>query len=71
MAKTGGVLEVWDDSKPLAGQLAACLDRLADADTRDRLGRERGGRPKAANVAARVVSLATDDASSNSRRAQL
>lgn len=54
LAQTGAVLETWDAGKPLAGQLAATLARLDAADERDRLGRERGGRPKAEAVARRV-----------------
>lgn len=60
LAATGAVHEVWDADKPLAAQLAALLARMpagspAGGDERDRLGRERGGRPKAAEVAADVA----------------
>jgi malonate decarboxylase gamma subunit len=58
LAQTGAVHEVWDPEKPLAAQLAALLRREPGGDERDRLGRERGGRPVAADVAARVAELA-------------
>ena len=38
LAQTGAVLEVWDDRRPLSGQLSATLARLVAADPRDRLG---------------------------------
>lgn len=56
LAKAGGVLEIWDPGEPLDLQLAACLSKLTGADVRDRLGQERGGRSKAAAIAARVAS---------------
>ena len=56
LAKTGAVHEVWDAEAPLAGQLAALLASAPGGDNRDRLGRERGGRPKAEEVAAQVAS---------------
>lgn len=59
LARTGGVLETWDPSKPLADQLAAVLGRADAGDRRDALGKERGGRPKAADIAERVRELAT------------
>ncbi len=43
MVKTGAVLDVWDDAKPLDAQLAALLARQAGADERDRLGQQRQG----------------------------
>jgi len=55
LAKTGGVHAVWDPDQPLAGQLAALLASPITADLRDRLGAERGGRPKAAAIAERVM----------------
>jgi malonate decarboxylase gamma subunit len=55
LAQAGAVLEIWDPGKPLDLQLASCLERLPAADQRDRLGQERGGRPKAAVIAARVA----------------
>lgn len=58
LAQTGAVHAFWDPAKPLAGQLAALLAESQPNDTRDRLGAERGGRPKAAEIAARVIQLA-------------
>jgi malonate decarboxylase gamma subunit len=55
LAQAGGVLEIWDPERPLAAQLTSCLSRLTGVDGRDRLGQERGGRPKAAAIAARVA----------------
>jgi malonate decarboxylase gamma subunit len=55
LAKTGGVHAVWDPNQPLAGQLATLLASPITADLRDRLGAERGGRPKAAAIAERVM----------------
>ena len=54
LMQTGAVLAVWDDTKPLAAQLAALLATPAGPDVRDRLGAARAGRPKAADIAARV-----------------
>ena len=59
LAQTGAVLESWNPAAPLAGQLQALLARgLPERDTRAALGQERGGRPKAAEIAARVQELA-------------
>lgn len=58
LAQAGAVSEIWDAGKPLAAQLASCLGRLPAADVRDRLGLERGGRPKAATIAARAAKSA-------------
>ncbi|KRQ11308.1 biotin-independent malonate decarboxylase subunit gamma [Bradyrhizobium manausense] len=58
MVLTGGVHAVWDDSAPLAPQLAAVLQRSQGRDDRSRRGTERGGRRKAAEIADRVVALA-------------
>lgn len=59
LAKTGAVLTTWDETRPLADQLHALLDASrSDGDDRDRLGRDRGGRPKAAEIAERVHDLA-------------
>jgi malonate decarboxylase gamma subunit len=55
---TGAVLKVWDPAQPLDRQLAELLAEPAAGDLRDVLGRERGGRPKAAEIAARVFDLA-------------
>jgi malonate decarboxylase gamma subunit len=58
MVMTGGIHVVWDDNAPLASQLAAVLQRPQGQDERGRLGAERGGRRKAAEIADRVVALA-------------
>jgi malonate decarboxylase gamma subunit len=58
MVQTGGVHIVWDAGAPLAAQLTAVLERPAGGDERDRLGAERGGRGKAADIADRVVTIA-------------
>jgi malonate decarboxylase gamma subunit len=59
LARTGAVLESWDPAAPLSEQLRALLARgLPERDTRAALGQERGGRPKAAEIAARVRELA-------------
>lgn len=55
MVRTGGVHVVWDEHAPLAGQLAAVLRRPHGEDDRGRLGTERGGRRKAAELAERVA----------------
>ncbi|HVI88292.1 MAG TPA: biotin-independent malonate decarboxylase subunit gamma [Dongiaceae bacterium] len=60
LAQTGAIHAVWDPAKPLAGQLAALLAGPAGQDTRDRLGASRGGRPKAAEIAARVIARASN-----------
>jgi malonate decarboxylase gamma subunit len=54
MVRTGGVHVVWDEAAPLAPQLAAVLQRPRGQDDRGRLGTERGGRQKAAELAERV-----------------
>lgn len=59
LAQTGAVLETWDPHISLAAQLSALLARETEtSDRRDILGKERGGRPKAADIAARVERLA-------------
>ena len=58
LAQTGAVHEVWDANTSLASQLSALLATDGGADTRDRLGQQRGGRPKAADIAAQVKDLA-------------
>jgi biotin-independent malonate decarboxylase gamma subunit len=55
MVRTGGVHLVWDPGTPLAMQLASILQQPAEQDDRGRLGAKRGGRPKAAAIAERVV----------------
>ncbi len=62
LAQTGAVLETWDPQKSLGAQLSALLQREeAVGDRRDLLGKERGGRPKAADIASRVQSLGASD----------
>jgi len=56
--QTGAVLARWDATRPLAEQLRALLADDTRGDRRDRLGKERGGRTKAAEIAARVQALA-------------
>ncbi len=51
--RLGGVDETW--APPLAPRLEAALSRPAGPDRRAEAGRERGGRPLAAEVAGRVV----------------
>jgi malonate decarboxylase gamma subunit len=59
MAQTGAVAAVLDPTISLAIQVEALLAKSVEgADTRDRLGKERHGRPKAADIAARVYGLA-------------
>jgi malonate decarboxylase gamma subunit len=59
LAQTGAVLAIWHEEISLAEQLEALLDRTrGGVDQRDRLGKNRGGRPKAADIAERVHDLA-------------
>ena len=58
LAKTGAVLATWDDQASLADQLKALLVAPGNGDRRDVLGKTRGGRPKAADIAERVQDLA-------------
>ena len=64
MAQSGGVSQVLDPRASLAAQLEAALTAMAagtaarTSDTRDQLGKERHGRPKAADIAMRVRELA-------------
>ncbi len=63
LAQTGAVAETWDPQKSLAAQLSALLARPAETgDRRDILGKARGGRPKAAEIASRVQELARGEA---------
>jgi malonate decarboxylase gamma subunit len=48
---TGGIAEVWDDSRALAEQLSAVLAQPQKGESRAALGKARGGRPKAAEIA--------------------
>ncbi len=59
LARTGAVHATWDPAVPLAGQLETLLANMPDArDRRDALGKERGGRSKAHDIAERVHDLA-------------
>lgn len=59
LAQTGAVLTTWDDKASLADQLRALLDsEQGSGDRRDRLGKSRNGRMKAADIAERVRDLA-------------
>jgi len=64
LAQTGGVSQILDPRASLAAQLEAALTAMAAgaparaSDTRDQLGKERHGRPKAADIALRVHELA-------------
>jgi malonate decarboxylase gamma subunit len=58
-AQTGAVLATWDEKISLAEQLETLLGNLGNSrDERDRLGKIRNGRPKAADIAERVHDLA-------------
>ncbi len=59
LAQTGAVHITWDAAVPLVDQLEALLADMPDAgDRRGALGKERGGRLKAADIAERVHGLA-------------
>ena len=59
LAQTGAVHLTWDEAVPLVDQLEALLGNMPDAhDRRDVLGKERGGRLKAHDIAERVRGLA-------------
>lgn len=58
LVRIGAVEMVWDDPGRIAEQLAVILDQPSGPDARDQLGAERGGRTKAASIAARVEALA-------------
>ena len=59
LAQMGAVHVTWNDDVSLADQLDALLADMPDAhDRRDALGKERGGRSKAADIAERVRDLA-------------
>ena len=59
LAQMGAVHLTWNDAGSLADQLEALLDSMQDVrDRRDALGKERGGRMKAADIAERVRELA-------------
>jgi malonate decarboxylase gamma subunit len=54
LAKTGAIAQTLDPSGDLAAQLLAVIKQEAGEDQRDVLGAARGGRPRAASVAAEV-----------------
>jgi malonate decarboxylase gamma subunit len=59
LAQTGGVFATWDGTRSLAEQLQGLLaERCVHHDRRDALGKERNGRPKAADIQERVRELA-------------
>ncbi|MGY3604760.1 MULTISPECIES: biotin-independent malonate decarboxylase subunit gamma [unclassified Bradyrhizobium] len=59
LLQLGAVHVIWDDEVSLADQLEKLLRNMGDArDRRDALGKERGGRMKAAEIAERVRELA-------------
>src|ERR1700733_5507815 len=64
LAQIGGVSQILDPRASLAAQLESALTTMAAgpaagaSDTRDRLGKERHGRPKAGDIAMRVRELA-------------
>jgi malonate decarboxylase gamma subunit len=64
LAQTGGVAKVLDPETSLAAQLEAALAVMSastaaqPSDIRDQMGKERHGRPKAFDIAARVRELA-------------
>jgi malonate decarboxylase gamma subunit len=59
LAQTGAVHLVWDKAVPLVDQLEALLRDMPDArDRRGALGKARGGRLKALDIAERVRGLA-------------
>jgi malonate decarboxylase gamma subunit len=59
LAQTGAVHLIWDEAVPLVDQLEALLNSMPGSDDRrDALGKQRGGRIKAADIAERVRDLA-------------
>lgn len=61
LAQMGAVRIIWDDTVPLVDQLEQLLREMPDIeDRRDVLGKERGGRSKAHEIAARVHGLALE-----------
>ena len=59
LVQTGAVLATWEERRSLAEQLQALLDQHRPyRDGRDVLGKERYGRPKAADIQERVHELA-------------
>lgn len=60
LATTGAIAATLDPAADLAAQLLAIIAQDAMPDARDALGQVRGGRPKAARIAAQVQSLAAE-----------
>lgn len=58
LARTGAINAVLDPAAGLVDQVIQALKNAGTADVRDQAGRERGGRPKAADIAARVYEAA-------------
>jgi len=59
MVEMGAIQVLWNDATPLSEQLESLLTSLpGPADRRDELGRQHGGRLKAADIAERVHDLA-------------
>jgi malonate decarboxylase gamma subunit len=59
LVQLGAVHVTWDDTVSLTDQLEKLLRNMGDArDRRDALGKERGGRMKAADISERVRELA-------------
>ncbi|TXM93267.1 biotin-independent malonate decarboxylase subunit gamma [Methylobacterium sp. WL30] len=58
MVQAGAVQVVLDPAKPLGPQIAALIGEPPSHDARDALGKDRGGRPVAHDIAARVVDAA-------------
>ena len=58
MVQAGAVQTVLDPARPLGPQIAALIGDLPTHDARDALGKARGGRPIAHDIAARVVDAA-------------
>jgi malonate decarboxylase gamma subunit len=59
LAQMGAVHATWSDTVPLADQLNTLLANMPEThDRRDALGKERGGRLKAVDIAERVRDLA-------------
>ncbi len=59
LLRMGAIEALWNDNAKIAEQLAAVLDHPSGPDNRDEVGAARGGRLKAAEIAARVEALAT------------
>lgn len=57
LAATGAVTETWTRPSEYPGQLDALLEREFPGDRRDQLGKERGGRTKAADITRSVMAL--------------